>query len=237
MKNNKRRNSLSRKAGTRRRSSMKRNLLIGAAVIFLALITWLVVHFTAQPEPELIPLNTSIKRSIREKDKIHATRMEQLQQSEQYLQAQVQDFKMQALSAQSDVQQLRQRVKYWTNRTLIIPVTQTDTLQKLKSCDSLQQQVSELITADEYKDSIVNMQVIVYEDLLTAKDSTISAFGEDYICLRLQTDTLLQLNVDLTKEYNKTVRQIRRAKRWNKVKGGIAIMLTAGFAATELYRR
>jgi quinolinate synthase len=128
-------------------------------------------------------------------------------------------------------------MQFLTFRTQVNPITKSDTLQKLADCDSLQQQVSELISTEQYNDSIVNMQVIVYEDLITAKDSTITAWSEDYNCLRMQTDTLMQINEKLNAAYKKTVRQANRAKRWSKLTGGLALLLTAGFTVRELYRR
>lgn len=230
------RTSLSRQAGTRTRLRKQRNILFVALVVSLALIAWLIIG-NSNPEQDFTPQNNSIQKSILTGDQIHSSRIEQLQQKENYLQAQVQDFKEQSNKAQTDARYLRQKIQLLTFRTSVNPITQSDTLQKLADCDSLQEQVSELLSTEQYKDSIVNMQVIVYEDLITAKDSTITAWSEDYNCLRMQTDTLMELNENLNAAYKKTVRQANRAKRWSKVTGGLALLLTAGFTVRKLYRR
>lgn len=230
------RTSLSRQAGTRTRLRKQRNILIVALFVSLSLIAWLIFR-NSNTEQDFTPQNNSIQNSIQAHDEFHNSRMEQLQQNETYLQEKVQDFKEQSNKAQTDARYLRQQIQSLTFRTRVNPITQSDTIQKLISCDSLQEQVSELIYAEQYKDSIVNGQVMVYEDLITSKDSTISALSEDYTRLRAQTDTLLQLNEKLNTAYNKTVRQIRRAKRWNRITNGLALVLGAGFTIRELYRR
>jgi cell division protein FtsB len=230
------RTSLSRQAGTRTRLRKQRNILIVALLASLALIAWLIFGNT-NPVQDFTPMNTSIQKNIQSGDQIRTARMEQLQQHETYLQEKVKDFKEQSNKAQADARYLRQQMQFLTFRTQVNPITKSDTLQKLADCDSLQQQVSELISTEQYNDSIVNMQVIVYEDLITAKDSTITAWSEDYNCLRMQTDTLMQINEKLNAAYKKTVRQANRAKRWSKLTGGLALLLTAGFTVRELYRR
>jgi cell division protein FtsB len=234
--NNMKRISLSRQAGTRTRLRKQRNILFVALVASLALIAWLIFGNT-NPVQNFTPMNTSIQKNIQSGNQIHTARMEQLQQHENYLQEKVQDFKEQSNKAQADARYLRQQIQFLTFRTQLNPIRKSDTLQKLADCESLQEQVSELISTEQYKDSIVNMQVSVYEDLITAKDSTITTWSEDYRCLRMQTDTLMQLNKNLNAAYKKTVRQANRAKRWNKITGGLALLVTAGFTATQLYRR
>lgn len=230
------RTSLSRQAGTRTRLRKQRNILIVALIASLSLIAWLIFG-NSNPEQDFTPQNNAIQNSIQAHDEFHNSRMEELQQNEANLQKQVLSFKEEAHKALDNASSLREQVRILANRTQVNPITQSDTIQKLISCDSLQDQVSELISAEQYKDSIVNKQVMVYEDLITAKDSTISVWCEDYTCLRAQTDTLLQLNEKLNAAYNKTVRQIRRAKRWNRITSGLALVLGAGFTIRELYRR
>lgn len=230
------RTSLSRQAGTRSKLRRQRNFLIVTLIACLSLVAWLIFG-TSNPEQDFTSQNNSIQKNIQAQDQIHSLRMDELRQNESYLQGQVQDFKQQADKAKTDARKLRQQVQFLANHTQVIPITQNDTLEKLAACDSLQQQVSELIATEQYKDSIVNMQVMVYEDLIVAKDSTITAWNEDYSCLRLQTDTLLLINEKLNSEYNKTLRTNRRTKRWSRFTGGLVLMLASGFTIRELYRR
>jgi len=181
--------------------------------------------------------NYGVSQNIISNETLHQKTLIAFANKNKNLQAQLQQTKVQVSKANLRVKKLQQQAKVFIATTNMDSLSVADTSPQLALCDSLQQNVLDLISTSNYKDSIVGEQVMVYENLLSSQDSTIKTLQDEYNCLQSQTDTLINCNQQITQLLKTSARKTKIAKVEHRFITGTLTLLVSVFALSQFSNR
>jgi hypothetical protein len=166
----------------------------------------------------------------------HKVELNKLKKNNDFLLAKIKQSKKQVQSIQKHSnylqQSLQQSLQTLSSQQPLL--NNEDTSSYVVQCDSLQNQINEFISIENNKDSIVNEQFLIYEELIVAKDSTIQCFESDYAQLQTFNDTLKKVNNTLLLENKKVSKKYARIKNRNRIFYGTAFIIAGLFTANQL---
>jgi hypothetical protein len=213
----------------------KKTLLL---ILAFALSIVLGTYLWFSPSKE-IPISHSIQdvkivaNHLNQLEATHQTKLEKLQANNDFLLTKIKQSKIQVLTSKNKVAYLRKELQQLNQQQILN--TQVDTSQFVIRCDSLQTMLDNFINVSSFSDSIVNEQILQYEDLITTKDSMINCIENDYHALKINCDTLLKIQSNLLNENKQIYKKLTRTKRMNRFLKGSAFVVAGLITATQLF--
>lgn len=113
---------------------------------------------------------------------------------------------------------------------------ETDTIEKIVLCDSLQNEVESLIEQSNARDSLCDNTVTNLTEILGSKDTAIAICNQSYLGMKTLLDNSLAQEKDLTYELNSMNKKLKRKTVGNRILSAGLLVLT-GITTTLFLQR
>lgn len=210
-------------------------------LLSFAMLIVIGTHLLFKPMKEIQPSASAqtiqqVDQKMNQLNTSHKVELNKLKKNNDFLLAKIKQSKKQVQSIQKHSnylqQSLQQSLQSLSSQQPLL--NNEDTSSYVVQCDSLQNQINDFISIENNKDSIVNEQFLIYEELIIAKDSTIQCFESDYAQLQTFNDTLNKVNNTLLLENRKVSKKYARIKNRNRIFYGTAFIIAGIFTANQL---